>query len=289
VTLLLDVFVPLLVVFIMTVVGLDLRLADFLRVREYPVLVPGIVVGQWIALMLVAGLVGRLLDLPHAIAAGALLLAAAPVAALSNYYTQLARGHLALAVTVTAVSTALAPLATPLVASLGFRWFMGAASAFELPPAKVVQQTVVGLLLPLVAGMLLRHRAEAWAARWRARLQALSLLAVVAVFAFVVVDQFATIRDQFALFLAASVAFTLAMLGIGMLVARVVAPARDDRRALLWSFPARNVAVATLIATAAVGQVAMASFLAVLFATQVALLVPVALWLHRRSDRSLPA
>jgi hypothetical protein len=47
----------------------------------------------------------------------------------------------------------------------------------------------------------------------------------------------------------------------------------------------RNAAVAALIATSALGQVAMASFIAVLFATQVALLIPLALWLRRRSSR----
>jgi hypothetical protein len=65
-----------------------------------------------------------------------------------------------------------------------------------------------------------------------------------------------------------------------MVVRRLVASTGDVRRALPWSFPARNVAFAALIATAAVGQIAMASFLAVLFATQVALLVPLALWLN---------
>ena len=45
-TLLLDVVLPLLVVFIMTIVGMDLRFADFLRVRRYPLLVPAIIAGR---------------------------------------------------------------------------------------------------------------------------------------------------------------------------------------------------------------------------------------------------
>jgi hypothetical protein len=44
------------------------------------------------------------------------------------------------------------------------------------------------------------------------------------------------------------------------------------------------VAVATLIATSAVGQIDMASFIAVLFATHVAVLVPLAHWLRQRSS-----
>jgi bile acid:Na+ symporter, BASS family len=278
-----DVALPLLVVIVMTIVGLELRGADFLRVREYPVLVPAIVVGQWIALTAVAGLVGLLPGLPQAVAAGALLVAAAPVATLSNYYTHLAAGHLALAVTVTAVSNALAFLATPLVAAIGFRLFLGEAAAVELPLARAAQQTFVGLLLPLAAGMAIRHRAPQWTQRWRTRVQLLGMLAIAAVFGLIVVDQYAAIRDGFGALLGAALLFTGAMLAIGALAA-AIAPAAD-RRALLWGFPARNVAVATLIAATTIGQAAMALFAAVLFATQIALFVPLGRWLGARRDR----
>lgn len=274
---------PLLVVLVMTIVGMDLRAADFLRVRRHPVLVPAIVIGQWVALTLVAGLVGWLLDMPQAVAGGALLVAAAPVATLSNYYTQLARGHLALAVTVTAVSNALAPLATPLVAAAGFGLFLDESADCALPLATVARQAAAGLLLPLLAGMLIRNRAPAWTTRWRARLQVLSLLAIALVFVAVVADQFEAIRDRFAIYLGASAAFTAAMLATGLLVARLAARSAEDRRALVWGFPARNFAVATLIATAAVGRAQMLSFAAVLFATQIAVLVPLGWRLGRRS------
>ena len=115
-TILLDVVVPLLVIFVMTVVGMNLRYEDFVHVRRYPVRVPLIVIGQWVALTVVAGLIGRILHAPLPVAAGMLLVAAAPVATLSNYYTQLARGNLALAVAVTAVSNVLAVVATPMIA-----------------------------------------------------------------------------------------------------------------------------------------------------------------------------
>lgn len=280
---LVELVLPLLVVLVMTIVGMDLVWADFLRVRRYPVLVPCIVVGQWAALTIVAGLVGRLLDLPQAVAGGALLVAAAPVATLSNFHTQLAGGHLALSVTVNAVSNALAAVATPLAATLGFAIFLERPAAFDLPLARVAQQSVVGLLLPLLAGMLIRQRAPLWTRRWRGHLQVLSLLAVAAVFVFVVANQFDAIRRQFGLFLGASAAFTGAMLAIGIVAARVATRAPEDRKALVWGFPARNVAVATLLATAAVGQAEMLAFVAVLFATQIAMLVPLGWWLHRRS------
>jgi bile acid:Na+ symporter, BASS family len=278
--------VPFVVVFLMAIVGMDLRFADFLRIRRYPVLVPCIVVGQWALLMPVAGFSGRWLDLPPAITGGALLIAAAPVAAISGYYTQLARGHLALAVTVAAVSNVLAVVATPLVATAGFRWFLHAGPAFVLPVANVAQQAVLGLLLPLFAGMLIRHFAADRVERWRGPLQGLGLMAVVAIVGAVIVDQFAAIRAQFGILVGVSALFTLAMLAVGLIVAKLATRSGEDLRTVIWGFPARNVAVATFVATSTLGRIDMASFIAVLFATQVALLAPLGLWLGQQSGGS---
>lgn len=276
-------FIPVIVIFVMVIVGTDLRFADFQRVRRYPILVPGIVIGQWVLLTVVAGSAGYLLDLPPTITGGAILFAAAPVAALSGYYTQLANGHLALAVTVAAISNLLAAIFTPLAASVGFWYFLGSNGAMELPVLKIALQTVIGLLLPLLAGMLLRHFASNWIARWRGLLQGISLIAIFAMLGFVIFDQFPAIRAQFGLLFSVSIVLTLAMLAVGFLSVKLVVHASQDRRALIWGFPARNVGIATLAATSVMGQMAVASFIAVLFTTQVILLVPLALWLRAHS------
>ena len=275
--------IPFLVIFVMVVVGTDLRFADFQRVRRYPVLVPGIVFGQWILLVLMAGLVGWLLDLPPGITGGAILFAAAPVAALSGYYAKLAGGDLALAVTVAAMSNLLAAVVTPIAATLGFWCFLRSDQTMALPVLKVALQTVIGLLLPLLAGMLLRHHATNWITRWRGPLQGVGALAIVVIVSLVIVNQFAAVRAQFDQLFGASLLFTLAMLASGFLAVRLLARSDEDRRALLWGFPARNVAIATLAATSVMGQMAVATFIAVLFATQVSLLLPLALWLGFQS------
>lgn len=275
--------IPFLVIFIMVVVGTDLRFTDFLRIRRYPLLVPGIVFGQWILLTLVAGFAGWLLDLPPTITGGAILFAAAPVAALSNYYAKLAGGDLALAVTVAAMSNLLAAIVTPMAASLGFWWFLDSDHAMVLPVMKVAQQTVIGLLLPLLVGMSLRHYATNWIARWRGPLQGVGVIAIVVMLGLVIVDQFAVVRAQIGVLFGASLLFTLAMLVTGFIAVKLLAGAGEEWRALLWGFPARNVAIATLAATSVMGQMAIAIFIAVLFATQVSLLAPLALWVGLRN------
>lgn len=277
--------IPLLVILIMTIVGTDLRFTDFLRMRRYPVLVPTIVFGQWMLLVLVAGLVGWVLTLPPTIAGGAILFAAAPVAALSGYYAKLAGGDLALAVTIAAFSNLLATLITPIAASFGFWWFLGNEQAMALPLLKVAQQTLIGLLLPLLAGMLLRHHAANWVERWRGPVQGVGLFSILVLLALVLADQFAVIRAQFRQLIGASLLLTLAMLTAGFLAVRLLSLSSKEGAALVWSFPARNLAIATLTATSVMGQMTAAAFLAVLFTTQISLLPPLALWLNCRNRR----
>lgn len=284
-----DLVVPLLVVGIVVIIGTDIRFEDFRRMRRYPILVPSIVIAQWMLLTLAAGLAGRTLDLPPEVTSALLLVAAAPVAGMSVYYTQLAGGHLALAVTIAAVSNVLAVAITPTVASIGFRWFFQTDAATALPFLKVAQQTTFGFMLPLLFGMLIRLRAPAWIERWRSWLQVLGMAAVVAILGMVVVDQFVAIRAQFGILLGAAVLFSLGMLAAGLCVTMLSTRAGYDRRAVVWGFPARNVALATLIATSAMGKVAVASFIAVLFATQIVVLVPLALWLRHRGGKQYSA
>ena len=277
-----------LVFLMMVTVGMDLRFRDFQRVRDHPRLVPGVVIGHWVALLVVGGFLGRSLALPDEVTGGVLLVAAAPAAALSCFYAQLAAGDLALATTLAAVSNALAFIATPLVATVGFHLFMGSSNQFDLPLMSVAQHTFVGLLLPLLAGMLIRHRLGVRLDFWRGPTRAVGLVAVVSVLAIAVVDDYTTIRAQFVDLLRAAIALTMAMLVVGVIVARVVSTNARDRSALPWAFAARNAPVAVLIATSVGGTGAMVSFVAVLFATQLTLLVPIALFAGHARARLRP-
>lgn len=67
------------------------------------------------------------------------------------------------------------------------------------------------------------------------------------------------------------------MLAVAVAATRLARLDYADCWALVWGFPARNLAVAALIASAVVGQLAMATFGAVLFAVHLATMIPLAL------------
>ena len=277
----LSVALPLLVVFTMFVVGLSLTRVEFSNLVRSPRVAVVALIGQWLLPPVVAVLLVKFLALPAVLAMGVILAAAAPPAVISNYYALLARANVALAVTLTAVASLTAAICTPLSASFAYWLAMQQSAAFDLPAAKVLRQTLIGLLLPVLMGMTVRHLVPGWTTRHELLLQRLALFAVGLLVAFIVTDQVAFIRAQLALLLVTAALFSGVLLAAGWLVGRIVSRASAERRGLLFGFPARNMAVATLVAVAAFGRVDIAAFSAVFFLVQVLVLVPLALLLGR--------
>ncbi|MEP6596741.1 MAG: bile acid:sodium symporter family protein [Ginsengibacter sp.] len=112
-----SVVIPLLQI-IMFGMGTELSLKDFANVIQMP---RGIIVGvlcHYIVMPLVGFAIANLFNFPGEIAAGIILVGCSPSGLASNVMSYLARANLALSVSVTTISTLLAPLVTPLLLQL---------------------------------------------------------------------------------------------------------------------------------------------------------------------------
>jgi bile acid:Na+ symporter, BASS family len=265
---------PLLITFAMTVVGLELTLQDLRRVLHYPVHVAVALIGQVVVLPLVAAVLILVLHPEPAVAGGLILAASAPQAMSSNFYCLLARADIALSVTLTAVSSAMAVVSTPLVAGLAFTLLLEPQAGFVLPIGKVMQQVVTGLLLPVSAGMLVRHYAAGFVERNRARFQRVSLAAILLMLAILAVDQAENIWRSLGSIVLVAVAFTLAASALGLGLAKTLSWNREDTVTLVAAFPSRSLSIATLIAVNVLGRVEFLSFAVIFFVAQALLLVP---------------
>lgn len=273
-SILIGVGIPLLIIFAMTVVGLELTLTDLGRVLHYPVHVAVALLGQVLVLPLIAAALILLLRPEPAVAGGLILAAAAPQAISSNYYCLLARADIALSVTLTAVSSALAVASTPLIATLAFGLLLEHEAGFVLPTAKVMQQVVTGLLLPVSAGMLVRRYAPAFVERNRVRFQRLSLAAIAIMLVVLLVDQAGTIQRNLASIVLAAVLFTAGAAALGLGLAKAFSWSREDTVTMIAAFPSRSLSIATLIAVNVLGRLEFLSFAVVFFLVQSLLLVP---------------
>lgn len=277
---------PLLIMLAMAVVGLELTIADFRRVLHYPLQVSASLLGQLALLPLLGAALIVLLRPEPAIAGGLILVAAAPQAIVSNYFCLLARADVALSVTLTAVSTVLAIVSTPLVAGWGFSLLMEPQAGFVLPATEVVKQVATGLIAPVAGGMLVRRYAPGFAERQRSRLKMVSLLAMFGWIALVIASQADAIRRNLVPILVLAALFTAVAGGIGLAVAKALRWPRVDVVTVTVGFPARSLSVATLVAVNVLGRLEFLSFAVVFFLTQVALIAPAAALTRLRDARA---
>ncbi len=276
---------PLLIMIAMTVVGLELTIADLRRVMHYPTHVAAALFGQVLALPIVAAALIVMLRPEPVIAGGLILAAAAPQAISSNYFCLLARADIALSVTLTAVSSVLAVVSTPLVATLGFKLLLEQDAGFALPADDVAQQVVTGLLLPVSAGMILRHYAPSFVARNRTRFQWLSVVAVMSMLAILLVDQAGNIWRTLLPTVSIAVAFMAGAAVIGFGMAKSFSWDREDTVTMVAAFPSRSLSIATLVAVNVLEQLDFLSFAVVFFVVQSLLLVPVMMLLRPARPR----
>ena len=136
---------------IMLGMGVTLTPDDFRRVAKRRRGVATGAVLQYTIMPLTGWGIAWLLDLPTPLAVGLILVASCPGGTASNVVSFLARADLSLSVTMTAVSTGAAVVMTPTLTALL------AGSRVDVPVTGLLLTTVQVVILPIVAGLLLRQ------------------------------------------------------------------------------------------------------------------------------------
>lgn len=170
-----DLLLPLSIGIIMFGLGLSLTWDDFKRVARYPFAVGFGLLLQVVLLPFAAALIAIALKLPPALALGLMLVAAAPGGATANIYSHLAKGDVALNITLTAVNSVLALITLPIVINLSLEYFYGAGQYVPPPHRKIVEVAAI-ILIPVLIGMFVRSRSEAFAKRMEKPIKLFSIV-----------------------------------------------------------------------------------------------------------------
>ena len=161
VTLVNSVVIPICLFLIMMGMGLTLVTNDFKRVLKYPKAVGIGLTNQLILLPIIGFALANIMPLRPEYAVGVMLLVLCPGGTTSNLFTYLAKGDVALSVTMTAIASVITVFTIPIVLSFSLIYFMGSGSAFELPVLKTVLTLVVLTIIPISIGMLIKRYAPA--------------------------------------------------------------------------------------------------------------------------------
>ncbi len=184
-------------IIIMFGMGLSLTLADFKRVFLFP---KAIFIGlccQIILLPLIGYTLAITLQLSPTTAIGLMLLAACPGGPTSNMLTYLAKGDLALSVSLTAVASLLTIVTIPIVVQFALETFSDESQAISVDALTMVKQLLIIVVIPVTVGMWVKHTFQKFAARMEKSVKIASAI----IFVLVVVGITYSIRDVFVSYL----------------------------------------------------------------------------------------
>ena len=157
-----DIFLPLSLVFIMFTLGLGLTPNDFVNLLRKPKAFFVGIINQMILLPITAFIIVSLMGITKEIAVGMMILASCPGGVTSNMITKLAKGDTALSISYTAVISVLTIITLPIITGFSMGHFMGA----EAPPMNLVSLGLTMFLitaLPVGIGLIVRSKNRTFA------------------------------------------------------------------------------------------------------------------------------
>lgn len=172
-------------------IALELKREDFWALLKNKKSTAAALFSHFILLPIITFLLVILLQPPASVALGMILVGACPGGNISNFFTHIAKGNTALAVSITSVSHLLAIVLTPLNFSFYGSMYPPAASLLKeihLNASDVFETVALVVILPLIAGMLIRVLKPMWAEKSVRVMKTFSLGA----FAFFLIAAFAS-------------------------------------------------------------------------------------------------
>ncbi|MEO1732837.1 MAG: bile acid:sodium symporter family protein [Pseudomonadota bacterium] len=282
---LIEVALPLSLAIIMLSLGLGLGFEDFARVarRSRAFLIGAL--AQIIILPVIAFCALQLVALPPELAVGVMLLSFCPGGVTSNILSKLAKGDVALSVSLTAVISLLSILTVPLLTAWAVSHFMSA----DAPDVNITSLAIAMFLittLPVLIGVLVRQTAPSFATRIEpgfARLATgLFVLLVVAALA----TNWQLFMDNFAVLGGILVGLNILLLAVGYGISATAGLTPKERKTVAIEAGIQNSALGItlggLVAVSTDGFSAFALPAGVYGITMYAVALPFILWARGR-------
>jgi bile acid:Na+ symporter, BASS family len=174
---------------VMFSMGMTLKTSDFKRVFDEPVLIIIGVALQYILMPLIAWFLSMLLGLPVLLATGLILVGACPGGTASNVICFLARGNVALSISLTAVSTLLAAVLTPLIT------LIYVDQSIDVPVVKMMKNLILIVVLPVVSGVLINSFYSQRLEKMKSFLPMVSVLSIIFIIGVIVAKNQAQLTE----------------------------------------------------------------------------------------------
>ena len=277
----LDIVTRVAVFILMFVVGTDCTRSGLRDALYRPGLVSLVVLGQFAIAPAVMYGCCRLLGVPIEVTGSLLLMACCPTGSISNTHCYLAKGNSSLSVALTTLSCVVAVVATPLALGMT-RGVLGGGGLPLIPARPLVNELIFMMVLPLLMGGVFRHYRPAWVNARQRALRVGTLLAVVILVSLIISTGPREVAQRLQEIAVVAFLFTVLLLAGAWLVSRVFRLSRDDRWAVLFEWPCRNLAIALVVGINLLNRPDLGRYVAALFVIQATMLLGLTYTLGRR-------
>jgi len=214
-----DVFLPLALAFIMFALGLGLTGGDFLRVaRQSRDFFVG-AFSQIILLPIIAFVLVKIWPIAPELAIGVMIIAAAPGGVTSNILTSFAKGDVALSISLTAIISLLSVITIPFIVLTSVGLLSDINVAEDISLINISRDMFLIVTVPVVLGMLFRRLASEVALKFEPIAKKISI----ALFVLVLLGAIAAERENVISYFAQAGLITLILNVVMMIVAYYVA------------------------------------------------------------------
>jgi BASS family bile acid:Na+ symporter len=252
------VLLPLALAIIMMGLGLSLRVEDFKRVLVFPKAVLIGLVCQMILLPTICYFIAVGFNLSPELAVGLMLLSASPGGPTANLYSHIAKGDVALNVTLTALNSLISVFSITVIVNFAMASFLQTDQVVPLQFKKVFEVCLV-VLGPVSIGMLIRSKASSLAERLSNPVKIISALFLVLVIVMTILKEKAHIVQDFRLVGIPTLLLNVLSMGIGYFVPRLFQLGKAQAIAIGMEIGIHNGTLAIFIALTVIGNSAMST------------------------------
>lgn len=233
--------------------GLTLKPQDFKLIAQRPKPVIVGLIGQIVLLPLIAWLIIRVLSpfdfhLSPLFIIGIMLVACSPGGSSSNVFSMLAKGDVALSVTLTACSSIITLFTLPLIMAWVTASVRMSDISIQLPIGNLLMQNIVLMVVPISIGFVVNIFREQTAAKIHNVLKRIAMPALVLLVTVFFFQHKQTIVEEFTSLGLTMTLLILATTGCGALLSWLLHLTTKERRTLVIEIGMQNAAQAITIA-----------------------------------------
>lgn len=280
---------PILIVLMFTL-GLELDRSSFLKMAKNPLAVAAGAFGQIILLPALAFSIAYVMKLSPVWFMGVMLISCCPGGSSSNVFSMIAKGDVALSVTLTAISSIITLFTLPVIMKFTAEYVsLNSGLEINLPVGKLLMQNIVLIFVPMGIGVIVRQFAPEISSRIHKVLKNCAFPALMLLALIFFLQYTAEIFNNFTVLgTALSLLLILAVL-LGGLMSRLLGFSPAVKRTIVIEIGMQNAAQAIAIASSPLifnnPEMAIPAIVYALL-MNVVLLMYIAKYLGRKADRS---